>query len=75
MQYMGFTAEERKCELEDTDEEITQNATPKDTDIEIMKKRLRDTEGKVTPILQELLDIVEAENGTQLHYSPTQEQP
>lgn len=35
---MGFTAEERICELEDTVEEITQNKAQKDTDTEIMKK-------------------------------------
>lgn len=48
MQYMGFTAEERICELEDTVEEIIQNETQKDTDTEIMEKRLKDTEDKGT---------------------------
>lgn len=48
MQYMGFTAEERICELEDTVEEIIQHETQKDTDTEIMKKRLKDTEDKGT---------------------------
>lgn len=37
MQCMDAIAEERICELEDRDEEITQNATQRDIQIENMK--------------------------------------